>query len=86
MRLHLTKDGPGFEDGEIVVTDESNGWLVSTFKTCEVSADEHEALMRSLVASYNACRDALAQLDDLELGGPAARDVAAKILRGALNP
>lgn len=86
MRLHLTKDGPGFDAGEIVVTDQDNGWLVSTFNTCEVSAEEHEAIMRDLVAGYNACRDALAELDNdssLNISPEVAR--AGQILRNALN-
>jgi len=58
-RLHLLNKG--FETGEIVVANQDNTWIASTFKTCDVSPEEHEALMRDLIASYNAIR----MLDDL---------------------
>jgi hypothetical protein len=66
---YFTKDrfhvlDKGFGTGEIVVSNQDNWWLVSTFKTCEVSADEHETAVRALVESFNACRDALAAMGE----------------------
>ena len=93
MRLHLTTKGPGFDDGEIVVTDQDNGWLVSTFKTCEVSPEAHEALVSNLVDRFNAAEDIMCLLEAKRARwGGLTRDESAifkllhpLILRNALN-
>lgn len=59
-RLHLL--AKGFEDGEIVIANQDNGWLVSTFKTCEVSAEEHENLVAAMVERWNAVDDVFRRL------------------------
>jgi hypothetical protein len=61
-RLHLLDKG--FETGEVVVANQHNHWLVSTFKTCEVTPDTHLAYMRALSARWNAVADALAEYDN----------------------
>jgi hypothetical protein len=51
-----------------------------------VDGSDNAEFERCMVARWNACADALAVLDDLDLNGPTARDLAAQILRNAIAP